>query len=92
MGFGIVGNQVWVAVANGGGGYRIDRYNFDGTSAGASITGNGLANPVSIKTIGNQVWVANNSNGSISRFNLDGTSAGSPITGMAALWDLALIP
>lgn len=75
------GTEVWVAnyFEN-----SLSRFHTDGTSAGAPITGNGLANPIGVAVVGSQVWVANytdGSNGSISRFNLDGTSAGTAITG-----------
>lgn len=80
----VVGNQVWVGNTN----YStscgtqtigtISRFNFDGTSAGKMISGNGLDNVAGIAVVGTKVWVANYFTNSISLFNFDGTPAGKP--------------
>ncbi len=45
------------------------------------ISGNGLSTPKGVVTVGNEVWVVNNGNNTISRFNADGSSAGSTLSG-----------
>ena len=69
-----VGAVVWLAEYDAN---LIDVY----TLAGVFVTtysGNGLAGPNGLALVGDQVWVANATNGNttISRFNLDGTAAG----------------
>lgn len=68
--------HVWVGNENN----SISRFNLDGTSAGSSVTGNGISGPWGITDVGSQIWVTNVQN-SISRFNSDMSSAGSAITG-----------
>ena len=83
----VVGNQVWVTNYNGATDCTvqivgsISRFNFDGTSAGPKLTGNGLNGPHGISVVGQEVWITNSLNHTISRFKPDGTSAGSVISG-----------
>ena len=83
FGAAIVGTQVWLSnwnfdLFNSHQQSTISRFNFDTSSAGPDLAGNGMNAPARLLVAGTQVWAANFGS-SISRFHADGSSAGTPI-------------